>query len=217
MLLKEITQPQEIPIAFLARKLVGKQSFAQIKKIIAGAMPDYNVDLVKVDLPSGEGTISAWYEPEDDEDEQTSINIELQFSKADDSFTWDKQSRTGFLRRLASTIKHELIHQRQYRNRDFIEPPEGRDQRDPNYEYMSRTDEIEAYAMNIADELALKAGKAGALQLLKMAGKTATFKDKMGNLLSPDLFAYMAMWKFDTTNPVLKRLLKKIYAYLMQK
>ena len=80
MLLKEITQPQEVPIAFLARKLDGKQSFAQIKKIIADAMPDYNVDLVQVDLPAGEGTISAWYEPEDDEDEQTSINIELPVS-----------------------------------------------------------------------------------------------------------------------------------------
>ncbi len=79
---------------------------------------------------------------------------------------------------------------------------------------MSRTDEIEAYAMNIADELVRKADKDGALALLRMANKTAQFKDEMGDLLSPDLFAYMALWDFKSNHPVLKRLLKKVYQYI---
>ena len=79
---------------------------------------------------------------------------------------------------------------------------------------MSRTDEIEAYAMNIADELVRKADKDGALALLRMANKTAQFKDEMGNLLSPDLFAYMGLWDFKSNHPVLKRLLKKVYQYI---
>ena len=79
---------------------------------------------------------------------------------------------------------------------------------------MSRPDEIEAYAMNIADELVRKTDKASAIALLRMANKTAQFKDEMGNFLSPDLFAYMGMWNFDSKHPVIKRLLKKIYQYI---
>ena len=92
----------------------------------------------------------------------------------------------------------------------------GIDRRDINYEYMSRPDEIEAYAMNIADELVRKAGKDGAIDLLRMANKTAQFKDEMGNLLSPNLFAYLGMWKFNSKHPVLKRLYKKIYQYITE-
>ena len=68
--------------------------------------------------------------------------------------------------------------------------------------------------MNIADELVRKVDKDGALKLLRMANKTAQFKDEMGDLLAPDLFAYMSMWDFDSKHPVIKRLLKKIYQYI---
>jgi hypothetical protein len=113
-------------------------------------------------------------------------------------------------------LKHEFLHQKQARARNFEEPTMGKDDRDTSYEYMSRPDEIEAYAMNIADELVKKADKDGALALLRMANKTAQFKDKMGNLLSPDLFAYMGMWNFNSKHPVIKRLLKKIYQYITE-
>lgn len=163
-------------------------------------------------LDSGDMTASAAYEPDDDEDEEIPFEITLVFSDK------DKRMKIGnpdaLVTRVLDMMKHELIHQKQYRSRDFIDGPEGKDRRDSNYEYMSRTDEIEAYAMNIADELVRKADKDGALQLLRMANKTAQFKDEMGRLLSPDLFAYMGMWNFDTTHPVLKRLLKKIYQYI---
>jgi hypothetical protein len=68
--------------------------------------------------------------------------------------------------------------------------------------------------MNIADELVRKTDKDTALQLLRMAGKTAYFKDEMGNLLSPDLNAYMGLWKYDSKHPVIKRLLKRVYQYI---
>ena len=60
--------------------------------------------------------------------------------------------------RILDMMKHEMIHQSQARKRDFEDHTSGSDTRDTNYEYMSRPDEIEAYAMNIADELVRKAG-----------------------------------------------------------
>ena len=79
---------------------------------------------------------------------------------------------------------------------------------------MSRPDEIEAYAMNIADELVRKSDIETAKTLLRMASKTAVYKDEQGNLFSPDLFAYMSMWDFDSRRPVIKRLLKKTWEYI---
>jgi hypothetical protein len=81
---------------------------------------------------------------------------------------------------------------------------------------MSRPDEIEAYAMNIGDEFIRKVGKDGAVDLLRMAKKTAQFKNKVGQFLSPDLLAYFALFNFDSENPVIKRLLKKIYQHIQE-
>src|SRR5210317_355311 len=81
-------------------------------------------------------------------------------------------------------------------------------------EYLGNDDEIEAFAKNISTELIRKAGKEGSLDLLRMANKTAGFKDEMGYLLSPNLLGYLAMWGFDTKHPVIKKLLKKVYNYI---
>ena len=81
---------------------------------------------------------------------------------------------------------------------------------------MSRPDEIEAYAMNIGDEFMRKVGKDGAVDLLRMAKKTAQFKNKVGQFLSPDMSAYFALFGWDTNHPVIKRLIKKIYQYIQE-
>ena len=80
-------------------------------------------------------------------------------------------------------------------------------------EYLGNDDEIEAYAKNIASELIRKSDKETALTLLRMAGKTAQYREKK-NLLSPNLFGYFAAFDFDTGHPVIKKLLKKIFFYL---
>ena len=46
-----------------------------------------------------------------------------------------------------------------------------------------------------------------------MAGKTAQYREKK-NLLSPNLFAYFSVFGFDSTHPVLRKLLKKIWVYI---
>jgi len=47
-----------------------------------------------------------------------------------------------------------------------------------------------------------------------MAKNTAQFKDEMGYLLSPNLFGYLGAWDFNTSHPVIKKLLKKVYNYI---
>ena len=167
------------------------------------------------DIPKGDMNASAFYEQDLDEDGKIPFEIELYFSKEDDQ-PMTITNPDPLVNKVIEILKHEFLHQKQARARNFEEPTMGKDNRDTSYEYMSRPDEIEAYAMNIADELVKKADKDGAIELLRMANKTAQFKDKMGNLLSPELFAYMSMWNFNSKHPVIRSLLKKIYQYITE-
>ena len=163
-------------------------------------------------VDKGDMNASAAYEQEDDEEGDIPFEITLVFSDKEDRMTVTNPK--PLIQRVLDMMKHEMMHQSQARARDFEDHSQGKDRRNISTEYMSRGDEIEAYAMNIADELVRKVDKDGALQLLRMAGKTAQFKDEMGNLLSPDLNAYMSIWNYDSKHPVIKRLLKRVYQFI---
>ena len=208
MLLNEITKPSKIDTSKV--KLSGTMTYKQIAQSIQKAFPSLKVKFeTSPQLGKGEFTIGAEFDTD-----TKKIIVYPQFSEKGNTITWTDDGINTFRILLNDVIKHEQLHYSQYAKRDFIDTSVGIDNRDSNYEYMSRPDEIEAYAMNIADELVRKAGKDGAFDLLRMANKTAQFKDEMGNLLSPNLFAYMAMWNFDSKHPVIKRLLKKVYEYI---
>ena len=220
MLLKEITQPSDMQE--LKMRLASFRDWltqgSHTPKEIATELENNIGDITRVEMElspnvdKGDMNASAAYEQDDDEDGEIPFEITLVFSKKEDRMAINDPN--PLINRILDMMKHEMIHQKQARARDFEDHTQGKDKRNMNYEYMSRPDEIEAYAMNIADELYRKVGKEDAIALLRMAKKTAQFKDEMGQFLSPDLFAYMGMWNFDSKHPVIKRLLKRIYQYL---
>ena len=221
MLVKEITQGYTYDIAKLQSALGGEQSRKEIATIVRKFAQEQTGERIKVtthsapQVDSGSMNLGAYYDPENDEDEEGHIiELQLAFSPKDKTLKWSEEGKRYFVNELADVLKHEMLHAQQHRSRDFHPGRVGYDQRDLNYEYMTRPDEIEAYAMNIADELVRKAGKDGALELLRMAGKTAQFKDEMGNFLSPNLMAYFAMFDWRAEHPVMKRLLKRIYQFI---
>ena len=223
MLINEIITPDDFKfdMSDIAKDINGTQSFREIITVVEKHFPMAEVNVVRVpDLKEGELTIGAHYDPEKDEEsdgQETSVFIRIVFStEGPKSFTWSKNSKKYFLNRLKDTLKHELLHMKQYRDRDYHPGSEGYDTSDNNKEYMSRPDEIEAYAMNIGDEFIRKVGKDGAIDLLRMAKKTAQFKTEVGYFLSPDLLAYFALFDWDTNHPVMKRLLKKIYQHIQE-
>ena len=220
MLLKEITQPSDMQE--LKMRLASFRDWltqgSHTPKEIATELENNIGDITRVEMEvspnvdKGDMNASAAYEQDDDEDGEIPFEITLVFSNKEDRMAINDPN--PLINRILDMMKHEMIHQKQARARDFEDYTQGKDKRNMNYEYMSRPDEIEAYAMNIADELYRKVGKEDAIALLRMAKKTAQFKDEMGQFLSPDLFAYMGMWNFDSKHPVIKRLLKRIYQYL---
>ena len=208
MRLYEITEPRNIPIAQLSRQLTGTQDIEDISLIVQKAFPDLNVDsLQNKQIDANTVNVGAFY----DDEEENDITVELMFSD-EDTVTWNTQNRKDFLRRLQSTIKHEYMHADQHAARDYEDDSYGIDDTTSSREYYSRGDEIEAYAMNIADELKRKQGLQGAMQILRTVTKSSQLKDKLGYLLSPDLKGYID--EFDDNPRVIKALLKKIYQFL---
>ena len=221
MLLNEITQPSDMQ-SLTMRLQSWKDWLTQgshTPKEITDELRNNIGDIADVEMltspnvDKGDMNASAYYDQDADQDGDIPFGIELYFSdKEDQRMTINNPD--PLVDRVTDMMKHEMLHQRQAQARDYEDHSAGKDKRDGNYEYMSRGDEIEAYAMNIADELVKKTSKKEAINLLRMANKTAQFKDEMGNFLSPELFGYMAMWDFDSKHPVIKRLLKKIYQYI---
>jgi hypothetical protein len=212
----ELTTVGQFNLMGIARDIKGTQSHEEIIDIVEKHFSVATVEITRTPkLDVGELSIGAHYDPESDEEGDDAIFINILFSEDGPAeFTWGKESKKYFLYKLKDTLKHEVLHMTQYRNRDFHPGSEGSDNRDLNYEYMSRPDEIEAYAMNIGDEFIRNVGKDGAIDLLRMAKKTAQFKNELGQFLSPDLLAYFALFNFDSNNPVIKKLIKKIYQYI---
>jgi len=171
----------------------------------------------KVD--SGDMNLNAYYDPSEDEDEFEPFFIDLIFSPKDKTLAFEPQGVQNIKERIVDALEHEMIHMSQYRGRGFVKQRKHKpSSKDPKVaqvqQYLGNDDEIEAFAKNISSELVRKADKDGAIQLLRMAKNTAQFKDEMGYLLSPNLFGYLGAWDFNTSHPVIKKLLKKVYNYI---
>jgi hypothetical protein len=230
MLMMEFTEPasrKEIEASlesFLTFIASGEEiSLKDIAKKLEVDTRSIGVDEVTIvqskNVEVGDMNMNASYDPIDDQEGFNHFEIELIFSKEDKTIAFSPEGVEAIKHRIVDVLEHELIHKSQYRGRGFkkqreFKPKKGlSDKVRRTREYLGNDDEIEAYAKNIASELIRKSDKETALTLLRMAGKTAQYREKK-NLLSPNLFGYFAAFDFDTSHPVIRKLLKKIFFYI---
>lgn len=165
-------------------------------------------------IERGDMNLNATYDPWDDEDELDPYRIELLFNPKDKkSIKFDTTALEEIKHRLIDALEHEMIHSVQYQKRDFKQQ-KGYRSRDREQEYLGNQDEIEAFAKNISSELLRHADKEQATDMLRSVKNTTELRDKLGNLLSPNLVGYLRAWDFNTRHPVIKKLLKKVYNYI---
>lgn len=157
-----------------------------------------------LELESMDFTIAGLYEPSNDEDQRPAIVITIIVNHIDNS-PWQlsliQQQRLCI--EIVETIVHELRHQHQYRSRvwelDYNNKAYGYEI-SHDQKYLGQTDEIDAYAANIATRYWI------------------TKSRNIDELYSSyDLLHYYAA--FGKDHPVVKRLLKKIVknlAYLQE-
>jgi hypothetical protein len=157
----------------------------------------------------GDMNINAFYDPDDDMMGKACIELILVYSPYENILIFDEEGWINIVRRIADSVAHEQRHKYQYRQRDW--ESWGDDDSDDEIEtariYLGNKDEIDAYSINIANELL----------------DNFTFSETMSHLSNPkkiemsksvNLWAYMTVFGMDFTHPVLKRLLKKVYKIL---
>ena len=162
----------------------------------------------------GDMNLNATYDPWDDEDELDPYRIELLFNPKDkNGIKFSQDALEEIKHRLIDALEHEMIHSVQYQRRDFKQQ-KGYRSKDREQSYLGNQDEIEAFAKNISSELLRHANKEQAIDMIRKATSTTELRDKLGNLLSPNLVGYLRAWDFNTRHPVIKKLLKKVYNYI---
>lgn len=206
---------------FFNREVTPKQVVSHIRKIVG---PNVLITTDKSpNVDPNDININAYYDPDEDENEEKPFEITVVFPKDNPNVTMDKEGWREFATRVIDFLEHEMIHQAQYRSREFrpgrqyrSRHPDATIQR--SQEYLGNPDEIEAYAYNLSRELLRKTNNDydRTMRLLKNFSQTAMTKDQAGRLLSPNLFGYFKDFGFDTTHPVLKSLMKKTYQFVQQ-
>jgi hypothetical protein len=151
--------------------------------------------------------INSFYDPERDEQQKPSIELILVTNPNDSHLILDDELWDLFVNRLADSLAHELIHMYQARSRNFLFVEHRRHRTialDENLVYLSDPDEIDAYAYNIATELREHPNPLS--KILNPA--TVSVNDSI------NLWAYIQAFSKNLNNPVVKKLLKKVYKLL---
>lgn len=156
------------------------------------------------DVDDGDILFGGWYDSVADANQEPSIEIDI-FAPGDEGYVVTKETWAKRKSMLADTLKHELRHRYQYGARQGAEQrkvmlPEG-------MQYLGNPDEIDAYAINVADELRREHGEFARINL-KNLSEAALSRNAHGELVSPSLYGYYRT--FEASHPVMKSLVKKV-------
>ena len=159
-------------------------------------------------VTQGSIVINAYYDPDNDQKSETPIEIELAVSDPEVVLNLDSSMWNKFADQLSDAIQHEYLHMAQYRNRDFVKPSKFKPSKNSTeisgfyrtQQYLGNSDEIEAYALNISNELlnTYKTRKVAVAKLKRL--------DKSIFKSSPNLMAYFMAFHFDSRHPVIRKL-----------
>jgi hypothetical protein len=166
-------------------------------------------------IPSNQIYVSALFDPDEDEEGNPSIELILLFNPSDSKMSMSSDNIKETIDSIIKALMHEYIHRMQYQKRNYVS---NRIFKTDNKEkkYYGNTDEIEAFANNIAYELLdfTKGSKQKAKSMLRNFESTSNMRLSNGNLLSPDFQNYVKF--FGNSSPITKRLVKRIYHYIDQ-
>ena len=161
-------------------------------------------------INAGSMEISALYDQDIDESGKIPIELILLTNPMDHTYLWSKADFKYISTLIVDSLIHEMVHMHQARKRHFLEVgPHIRDYTSAKLEaqdYLGQYDEIDAYAHNIASELAAS----------NAIGDISEFLSQPSIIplqMSINLWAYTNTFDQDITHPVIKRLLKKVYKH----
>ena len=144
---------------FFNREVTPKQVVSHLRKIVGPTVvitTDKSTNVDPNDL-----NINAYYDPDGDEMDENPFEITIVFPKDNPNVTMDKDGWREFATKIIDFLEHEMIHQAQYRSREFHPGRQYRSKHPDQstskiQEYLGNPDEIEAYAYNLSRELLRK-------------------------------------------------------------
>lgn len=158
-------------------------------------------------LGNSEFYVNAYYDPEEDFNQETPIEI-IVYHNFSDTDLFSSNQITDFLIQIYDAAVHEFRHQQQSHKRGY-ETFSDHDQ-SPYKTYLTDPDELDAYALSIAIEILRVMTKERATRC--MTRLSILSKMKSGSqFVSPNLKAYVD--HFGMCN-LTKRLAKKVYKHL---
>ena len=158
--------------------------------------------------------IGGCYYSEWDKSKKTCIDVSFVYNPLDEYVTVDKTRFKRMCHTFADVILHEIIHMRQYRRRKFKIIPDYEsnavmDEVRKEQSYYGCSDEIDAYAFNIACEL-LYRFRGNVDAVTDYVGK----KHRRGHIKSNNLRSYLKAFEYDHTHPIIRRLKKRVIRYI---
>lgn len=193
------------------------RSKTEIVKLVKKLLKPYGVYVetqLSSDVPSNEIYITAYFDPDLDEEDEPSIEIVLMFNSSDKKLTMSPTAAATAVNSIVKAVAHEEIHRAQYRKRDYVNNRKYTKGKTPDQKYYGNTDEIEAFSHNIATEILqyTKYDFKKARSLMKNFKKASTLRLSNGNLMSPDFYNYIK--EFGVNHSVTKRLIKRIVHFI---
>lgn len=158
-------------------------------------------------LEPSEFYVNAFYDAEDDYNDDVAIEIYIYHSFTDDML-FNSTQITDFLIQVYDATVHEYRHQQQSIRREYTVYSDH--DHSPFKSYLKDPDELDAYAVSIAIELLRHMSKERAKKY--MSKITIMAKMRRGNtLVSPNLKAYIDHFGL---NRITKKIAKKVYKHL---
>jgi hypothetical protein len=164
-------------------------------------------------LGTEEFYVNAYYDPEDDQNKDTPIEVII-YHNFDKEVIWTRKQITELLVQVFDATVHEFKHQRQSRKRNYREFWKRADAEREYHFYLQDPDELDAYALSIAIELCRTVGKFRALRYMTRFTTLARLKVQE-QYVSPNLNAYVSHFE-KPISPLLRRLAKKVYIRLQK-
>ena len=165
-------------------------------------------------VESGWVYVGGTYNSDFDKSKQKCIELQFVYNTLDKKITYSKLRFNRMCYIMVDVILHELIHMRQYRRRkfkylpDYASTAEKTEQRQEQ-SYLGCSDEIDAYAFNIACEL-LRKFNDDQPAVEKYLGRRYTNK----KVASHSLKSYLKAFNWDYDHKIIKRLKSKTIRYL---
>lgn len=145
-----------------------------------------------------------------------SIEIVFEYNLFDDDICITGKRFKGLCYTIADTILHELIHMRQFRRRKFKVLPDYASNAEKTeirleQSYLGCSDEIDAYAFNIACEMIDKFGT-DRKSIVNYLNENQKGKVRRHNCWR----MYLKAFQHDHNHPIVQRMKKKVMRYLPQ-